>query len=306
MKKNEQTTILERIAGDSTLLAYVLEGAKKPSERYLANLILNSSELVRRRELAWEYKSLLHYGEEDFAKGGSFRLMYNIDGDQKNLWHRQAAKALADEVGRSVIYEDEEGLVLYVRDEEEYRPAKHGDAPYDFVKRLFADGNLFDIEISSPPSWAEELFVNKHNLDAYACLWYDLDYLSKPGREELKRVRREAVWRETLRLAGREPYVSSAVPEPSAWPVDGAVAAGPISDAGPLETPLGNRERNTLLCILAAVCHEGGIDYTKAAKSAVAIQKAASEVGIVLAESTIESHLKRISGALDSRSRIAK
>ncbi len=67
------------------------------------------------------------------------------------------------------------------------------------------------------------------------------------------------------------------------------------------EMPLSTKERNTLLAIIATLCQEAKIDYTKHAKAAASIQHAADSMGISIGESTIESHLKKIPGALASR-----
>ncbi len=309
---DKRTTILDEVARNQELLAAVLKGAGNPHEQYLARLILDSHALASRRSAEWEFKSLLEYGEEDFAKGGSFRVLYGVGGDDVRMWHRQAAKSLGNEVTRSVLYEHDEGLVLFVRENGSHRPARPGDGAYDFVKRLYADEILSDIAVDGPVSWAQELFLNRSNLEAYACLWYDLDYLSKPGREELKRARREAVWRETLRLFGREPYASSKVPEPGTWSEVGGEKESPTppqkSEEGAQEgsAAISTRERNTLLCVIGALCHEAKIDFTKAAKAAGLIQGAAAQIGVSLGETTIEGHLKKVRDAIASRSSIGR
>ena len=67
------------------------------------------------------------------------------------------------------------------------------------------------------------------------------------------------------------------------------------------EKPLSTKERNTLLAIIATLCHEAKIDYTKPAKAAASIQHTADSMGISIGESTIENHLKKIPDALESR-----
>lgn len=65
--------------------------------------------------------------------------------------------------------------------------------------------------------------------------------------------------------------------------------------------PLGNRERNTLLTIIAVLCKEAKIDYTKPAKAASLIQSTAAKMGVNIGESTIEAHRKKITDALETR-----
>lgn len=69
----------------------------------------------------------------------------------------------------------------------------------------------------------------------------------------------------------------------------------------PLDKPLQTRERNTLLSIIAVLCKEAKIDYTRSAKAAGYIQSTASLMGLSLGESTIEGHLKKVDDALASR-----
>lgn len=65
--------------------------------------------------------------------------------------------------------------------------------------------------------------------------------------------------------------------------------------------PLGNKERNTLLAIIAALCSEAKLDYAKSSKTANLIQAAAAQMGVSLGETTIENKLKEIPDALASR-----
>ena len=71
----------------------------------------------------------------------------------------------------------------------------------------------------------------------------------------------------------------------------------------PLEKPLNSRERDTLLTIIALVCKEAKLDYTKAAKTAGMIRSTADSMGVSIGESTIEGHLKLIPEALSGKSR---
>ena len=71
--------------------------------------------------------------------------------------------------------------------------------------------------------------------------------------------------------------------------------------AMPVEKALGTRERDTLLAIIAALCHEAKIDYKKPAKAANLIVSAAASMGVSIGETTIEGHLKKIPDALRTR-----
>lgn len=67
------------------------------------------------------------------------------------------------------------------------------------------------------------------------------------------------------------------------------------------EKPVGTRERSTLLSILAVVCREAKLDYSKSAKTAALIHDSAARLGISVGETTIEGHLKKIPDALATR-----
>ena len=65
--------------------------------------------------------------------------------------------------------------------------------------------------------------------------------------------------------------------------------------------PLMTRERETLLTIIAVLCKEAKLDYTKHAKTAGFIQSTAAIMGVAIGETTIENHLKKIPDALATR-----
>ena len=73
------------------------------------------------------------------------------------------------------------------------------------------------------------------------------------------------------------------------------------SDSNISEKPLATRERNTLLTIIAVLCKEAKLDYSKPAKTAGMIQSTAASMGLSIGESTIEAHLKKIPNAIAGR-----
>lgn len=68
------------------------------------------------------------------------------------------------------------------------------------------------------------------------------------------------------------------------------------------EKPLAERERATLLTLIAALSHEAGIDITKPSKAAGLIEGLTLRIERRIAARTIEEHLKRIPAALEKRS----
>ena len=67
------------------------------------------------------------------------------------------------------------------------------------------------------------------------------------------------------------------------------------------DQPIGNRERETLLTIIAALCKVAGYDTKKHSKTAGLILNEATEMGFSIGETTIENHLKKISDGLAGR-----
>jgi len=68
-----------------------------------------------------------------------------------------------------------------------------------------------------------------------------------------------------------------------------------------IDKPLSTRERDTLLTIIAVLCKEAKIDYSKPAKAAGLIQSTAALMQVSIGETTIEGHLKKIPDALATR-----
>ena len=76
-------------------------------------------------------------------------------------------------------------------------------------------------------------------------------------------------------------------------------AAAPPAEEKPLQT----RERGTLLAIIAVLCREAGLDYSRHAKTAGIIKRTAETMGLDLGETTIEGKLKSIPDVIEGRSR---
>jgi hypothetical protein len=69
----------------------------------------------------------------------------------------------------------------------------------------------------------------------------------------------------------------------------------------PIEKPIGKRERDTLLVIIAALAKMARIDVTKPSKAAAKIEHETELMGARVAARTIENHLNRITEALENR-----
>jgi hypothetical protein len=69
------------------------------------------------------------------------------------------------------------------------------------------------------------------------------------------------------------------------------------------EKPLAQRERSTLLTIIAALCRLAKIDIARTSAAAAAIESQTELIGARVAARTIEEHLKRVPDALEGRGR---
>jgi len=69
------------------------------------------------------------------------------------------------------------------------------------------------------------------------------------------------------------------------------------------EKPLGQRERNTLLVIIAALAELPKIDVKKPSSAAGAIESQTIQMGARVSARRIEDHLKRIPAALEDRNK---
>ncbi|HXG88456.1 MAG TPA: hypothetical protein VNJ02_08985 [Vicinamibacterales bacterium] len=77
----------------------------------------------------------------------------------------------------------------------------------------------------------------------------------------------------------------------------------PVQDKAALDNPLGERERVTLLTIIAALCDGLKIDITKPSAAGTIIESFTDMIGAHVAARTIEDHLRKIP---DARQRRAK
>ena len=69
----------------------------------------------------------------------------------------------------------------------------------------------------------------------------------------------------------------------------------------PMEKPIGERERITLLTMIAALAKDAKIDLSKPSKAAAAIETMTEQMGARIPARTAEEHIKRISDALEKR-----
>ena len=75
----------------------------------------------------------------------------------------------------------------------------------------------------------------------------------------------------------------------------------PGDTTDPLDRPLGERERTTLLTIIAALALEAEIDISKPSKAGGIIETRTIELDARVSARSIEDHLKRIPEALERR-----
>ena len=69
------------------------------------------------------------------------------------------------------------------------------------------------------------------------------------------------------------------------------------------ENPLGERERNTLLTIIAALCQHGGVDFTKPSAAGATIAVMTEALGARVSRRTIEDHMRKVPDAIERRAK---
>lgn len=175
--------------------------------------------------------------------------------------------------------------------------------------------DLCALSVGMHPSYAE-LVQGMTRLDQHEPINADeLIQISEYRNERMEEFRRRVHVTTSCILAGELKVLHSA--EGLNTPVDriivnsadfAALASAkswalpmPLKQRDASDKPLNTRERNTLLTIIAALCKEAKIDYTKHAKAAGLIEGVAAEMGVSISETAIENHLKKIPGALESR-----
>lgn len=280
MKHSKATNILQRLIEDGHSVNEVYEAKTNAYTAPLANMILDSARIEARATEPWMYKSLAHWGEELYVRTGHIY----IDPSQKNDWIQKAIKDFSYDVCVNILYEEEEGLALFVRDGDTYREARKGDIHYDYVCRLRADSALFDLKFPAAPTWATELFIQYANYEAYRLFWHDLSSVNDRRYSESKRAKADAVRRETKRLMG-----------------DASLTIETNSEPTNAEKPLGTTERKTLLTIIAALAKAAKINTNEAGKAALSIEGLTAELGARVSKRAIEEHLKKIPDALETR-----
>ncbi len=80
-----------------------------------------------------------------------------------------------------------------------------------------------------------------------------------------------------------------------------AAPAGSQEPSPAVDKPLGERERATLLTIIAALAEAAEIDASKPSKAATAIEALTARLGARVSARSIEDHLKRIPEALERK-----
>ena len=204
MREQEKLTILERMIEWGFPIERLYAKRSDVYAGQIARLILASDAIAKRAKLDWEYKSLAELGEELFISLGS------VTNEER--WEQSAIRNFSSLLCPHIWYE-EEGLLFFVRTKDgKFRPAKVGDPSYDFVRRLDEEGAVFDLVLNEVPRWAQELFVNKINYDAYCLVWHDQD---GKAYDQHKAILRDAVLQETQRRLGGNRRVDIAHPNES-------------------------------------------------------------------------------------------
>ena len=285
--RKELSTVLDRMLGQDFDIRVLLAAVRNSHPDPLAQLILDSEKIFERSQRPWEFKSVAHFGEEDFIASAN---VFWID-DQKN-WRKFAAAELSERISRLAWFERDEGLQFWVETPAgKWRPARKGDESYDYVSRLREEYSLSSLRVDRAPRWAEELFISQANWQAYKLIWGDGFYLSTshPDYSRQKSMKVDAVLRETQRLMGETAVQIE--------PQDAEPCAATLGEDKPLHT----KERTTLLTIIGLIAESASLDITAPSKIGTLLEDLAVRKGISLSERSIREHLKSVNAAMSSR-----
>lgn len=200
-------TLLERKRFPLSLLESALGSTW---DRYMAQVILASDDIVRRSGESWEYKSVACLAEEIFVlktsaawadepSGGAAR-----DALDRRSWQKWAMRELTG-IANLRLYDEEKGLLLFIRSADgAFRQAKSKDSAYDFVCRLRSNGLSDDDGPGRDlPSWTRELFVQRANWESFRVVWSGFMSRNEPGYDVLLQQKKMLIAQETARRSGR-------------------------------------------------------------------------------------------------------
>ena len=152
--------------------------------------------------------------------------------------------------------------------------------------------------------WIRDAITNIR-LDGDAYWNSDVSIGSRPGwlRTEIKEFFKatKVDFPEAALASPGNRLASPAIPASlSATPFAHSETPGALGD---MEKAIGTRERTTLLTILAALAEEAKISLVTPSKSAELIAGMTERMGSPVAKRTIEEHLKKVTDALERKSR---
>ena len=130
---------------------------------------------------------------------------------------------------------------------------------------------------------------------------------STKAREEFQQERVEFLKSRASRKASEKYYPASGLPSDAVLVVRTSALLTFLDDvsgrSGQKDT-VSTKERNTFLCIIAALCKGAAVDYSKPSKAAGIIREIAHrELGVAIGDTTIENCLKKIPEALEARTK---
>jgi len=194
----ERETILERLVRCNQEFP-VEKWLSEAGSYYEPLATLVAQHTLAGEEEAWEFRSVADYCTDQFLRQGY------VFGKSADEFLRNLAQGFGESFRHLVLYHSE-GLELFVRESDgRFRLATREDEDYAFVARLAKDDESMPGPCVRSPMWAKNLYVSKKNLSAYWAIFGELPYLSDPRYAEFKRIKIEAVARESklpMRLDG--------------------------------------------------------------------------------------------------------
>ncbi len=145
------------------------------------------------------------------------------------------------------------------------------------VMRLNEDGSLGDLNFTEPPSWANNLYLNEKALRTWELFYYDLGSVDADLAREMRcNAINYHLDNDTFQSNINYPKINDSI---------------------------SNKERDTLLVMIAALAKEAKLDINKTSKTSELIASMTQILGSPIGATTIENKLKEIPQALENRAK---
>ncbi|KQZ96164.1 hypothetical protein [Achromobacter sp. Root565] len=174
-------TILSRLVENGGSIEALRQAASHPTLSHVIGLILDSDRIATQAAKPWEYKLVSEFVDESFV------LRSSPWWASSKEWTDRLSSEYAQQYSYlATVALTGEGLDFFICEEDGgFRLAGAGDVDFDFLYRLFIEDktSISDYNVSAPPTWSRNLFVNHRNWRAYSAVWNSSIENTEEGRQ---------------------------------------------------------------------------------------------------------------------------